>query len=368
MTTWPRAARVPPVSSVNPSPPGLGAAGSGLDLARNRLVLEAALLGRREPGGAVPTAAYVEVTSRCNLSCPMCARQLAGPDWEDRDMSFDQFERILDALEPGCELILPFGGGEPLLHRDIGPMIRRCTDAGRRVELATNATLLDGRRSGELIRAGLSTLIVSLDAARRETYERIRRGASFERTCTNVMTFLRTKQRLRAATWVVIQMISLPENRGEERALRRQWGRVRGVNVVRVKADEVRVERVQGSEPGGRRRRGPCHFPWIGPMLIRHDGAVFPCVHAWRGEPVGFLGRGDGLTLAQLWNGEAMARWREAHRRGRWQEIPACRTCQAVEPHPSLVAASLLLPPYLTRRAIPVLEAANRLTGRRLVR
>lgn len=333
---------------------------------RNRLRLAASFLTRQEPSGAVPPAAYVEVTSRCNLECPMCARQLAGSDWEDRDMTFDDYSRILDSLGSRCELILPFGGGEPLLHPDIYRMVELCTETGHRCELATNATLLDGRAAQALLDAGLSTLIISLDAARAATYERIRVGGSYERTCINIRTLLRTKRRLGADTWVVIQMISLPENRGEEAELRRQWANVEGVSVVRVKADEVHVERIKGSGTAGHQRREPCHFPWLGPLLVRYDGAVFPCVHAWRDEPIGYLDR--NRTLREIWNGKTMASWRKAHREGRWNEIPACRSCQAVEPLAALVMGSVLVPPHLTRRAIPLLESADRLLGHRLIR
>ena len=297
----------------------------------------------------------------------MCARQLAGPEWVDRDMTFETVLAVLDALGPGCELVLPFAGGEPLLHTDIVEIVRSCTDSGRRCELATNATLLDGRRSRALLEAGLSTVIISLDAACAATYERVRRGASYERTCSNVMTLLRTKQRLGVRTWVVIQMIALPENAGEGPALRRTWAGVRGVDAVRIKADEVHVEITRRADDPPRRRRGPCHFPWLGPALVRYDGSVFPCVHSWRGEPVGRLGEGSD-TLAGIWSGEAMTAWRAAHREGRWVDVPACRACRAVEPHPWLVGASVVVPSHLTRRAIPLLEAADRLSGHRLVR
>jgi len=281
-------------------------------------------------------------------------------------MAFEDFSRVLESLGPGCELILPFGGGEPLLHPDIYRMLELIADTGHRCELATNATLLDGRASQALLDTGLSTLIISLDASCAETYERIRRGASYERTCANISTFLRTKRRLSADTWVVIQMIALPENRGEAKELRRQWSKVDGVSSVRVKADEVHVERIRGREGAGNARHGPCHFPWLGPLLVRYDGAVFPCVHAWRDEPVGHLD--EGSSLREIWNGDVMERWRRTHREGQWREIPACRSCQAVEPLPWLVMGSVLVPPHLTRRAIPLLEAADKLLGHRLIR
>ena len=332
----------------------------------NHLKLVRAYLTGREPEGAIPTAAYIETTSRCNLACPMCARQLAGPEWIDSDITIEAFDDALGMLDERCELILPFAGGEPLLHPDLAPMVAHCTRSGRRTELATNATLLDGRRSRDLLLAGLSTLVISLDAATAETYDQIRRGGDFERTCANIHTFLRLKRTLGASTWVIIQMVALDENRGEAGALRRQWRSVGGVDVVRVKADDVHVERVrQGTGRRSDHRQRPCYFPWLGPLMVRHDGGVYPCCHFWRSAPVGRIG---DQSAAEIWNGPAMAALRCAHLEGRADEYLACRECQAVSPHPALISASLLVPSHVTRRAIPYVEAFNRTLGRRLIR
>jgi len=336
-----------------------------LGRAENRLRLLRAYLGGAEPGGASPPVAYIESTSRCNLACPMCARQLADERWRDEDMPVDLFARSLEALGPGCELVLPFAGGEPLLHPRIAELVALCKASGRSTELATNATLLDGRASRDLIRAGLDLLVVSLDAATAATYGQLRGGADHERTCRNVMAFLRAKGELGARTWVVVQMIALPENAREMAEFRRQWGRVGGVDAVRVKADEVHTGKAGAAPRPPGSRRGPCHFLWMGPAMVRYDGAVYPCCHSWRAEPVGQI-REQGL--AEIWNGPAMAAMRRAHLAGRSAELAACRTCQAVEPRRLLAAASLLAPPGLVRRAIPTAEVANRLVGRWLIR
>jgi radical SAM protein with 4Fe4S-binding SPASM domain len=295
----------------------------------------------------------------------MCARELAEADWQDRDMSLPLFETALTALPAECELVLPFAGGEPLLHRQLSQMVALCHGLGKRTELATNATLLTRRRGQELMAAGLDTLVISLDAASAETYERIRRGGSFTRTCANVEAFLRHKIATDAPVWVVIQMVLLPENAHEVEALFRRWRRHPGVDAVRVKADEVNVASIQSGQASPRRTRRHCHFPWLGPLMVRHDGRVYPCCHAWQDEPVGRIGHGN---VRDLWNSQAMARLRQAHRQGDLSAYPACQRCQALSPAPTLVAGSLLMPPHLVRRAIPVAEQANRLVRGRFFR
>ncbi len=66
--------------------------------------------------------ALIEVTSRCDLSCPVCFAD-SQPGF---DLSLTQVERMLDRFvelenEPG---VVQFSGGEPTTHPDILPMLR----------------------------------------------------------------------------------------------------------------------------------------------------------------------------------------------------------------------------------------------------
>ena len=62
-----------------------------------------------------PSKLFVEVTTRCNLRCPMCTKQSPGCDIVEGDMSTATFDRILPAL-PKLEALILNGIGEPLLH------------------------------------------------------------------------------------------------------------------------------------------------------------------------------------------------------------------------------------------------------------
>lgn len=81
--------------------------------------------------------ALIEITSRCNLECPVCFAD-SGPGF---DLSLSQVERMLDrfvALE-GKPEVVQFSGGEPTLHPDVISMIRMANDKGiQMVMLNTN--------------------------------------------------------------------------------------------------------------------------------------------------------------------------------------------------------------------------------------
>jgi len=136
---------------------------------------------------------YVEPTNYCNLNCRTCIRN----NWnvEMGKMSGQTFERILeDAQKIFPPPMVFFGGlGEPLFHRDTVDMVHQMKEIGCRVELITNATLLDDKKTKGLISAGLDTLWVSIDGARPESYADVRLGATLPNVMKNVMHFNRVR-------------------------------------------------------------------------------------------------------------------------------------------------------------------------------
>src|SRR6201984_153960 len=135
-----------------------------------------------------PVCLYLEVTNRCNLLCETCPRtfeELEPP----ADMSWDLFTRIVDQVPHVARVVLP-GGGEPMLVKDLPRMIRYMKDRGTYVLFNTNGTLMQPRRFQELIDTGLDELRVSLDAADRESYARIRGKDFFNRIVRDVGKFV----------------------------------------------------------------------------------------------------------------------------------------------------------------------------------
>jgi len=133
---------------------------------------------------------YVEPTNRCNLDCRTCMRNTwaEGPG----DMNGSTFERLLDSLAMLPQLpTIFFGGiGEPMAHARTIEWIGRAKSLGGRVEMITNGTLLNKKRSRALIDSGLDMLWVSLDGATPESYTDVRLGAELPNVIEN-LSYLR---------------------------------------------------------------------------------------------------------------------------------------------------------------------------------
>jgi MoaA/NifB/PqqE/SkfB family radical SAM enzyme len=129
---------------------------------------------------------YIEPTNQCNIACRMCMRN----SWDEPSgwMSSETFDVILENLENISPMpIVSFGGlGEPLAHPDFIDMVVRIKKLGGRVEMITNGTLLDERRSRQLVDGGLDMVWVSIDGASPESYADVRLGAALPEVLANL--------------------------------------------------------------------------------------------------------------------------------------------------------------------------------------
>ena len=105
---------------------------------------------------------YIEPTSRCNLDCKMCFRNtwFAEPLC---DLSFADYQNVLDHLPDSVETLFFGGMGEPLVHPDILQMVKLAAQRVAHVALLTNGTLLQDDMILHLIDRGLGTLWISID-------------------------------------------------------------------------------------------------------------------------------------------------------------------------------------------------------------
>jgi heme b synthase len=122
----------------------------------------------------VPRVLAVEVTRRCNLKCIHC-RATATPEAPEGDMSLEDYRVLFADTATFASPIVVLTGGEPLLRSDIFDIAAAAREAGLRVALSTNGTLLDAVVVEKLQAAGVSACSISLDGAAAGTHDDFRR-------------------------------------------------------------------------------------------------------------------------------------------------------------------------------------------------
>lgn len=110
-------------------------------------------------------------TKTCNLKCMHC---YAGSDNHAYDqLSTKQAKAMIDDLAAFGAPVLLFSGGEPCMRKDLLELMHYAKQAGMRVVLSTNGTMITPQLAKEFADVGLSYVGVSLDGGK-ETHDRFR--------------------------------------------------------------------------------------------------------------------------------------------------------------------------------------------------
>lgn len=153
-----------------------------------------------------PVFANIEITTRCNLHCKYCARSIMGRQGED--MPKEMFSRILDLL-PHAYRVTIVGLGEPLLHPHITDFVANASSRGRRVAVATNAMCLDKSLARGLIKAGLHSIVFSIDSSNQDLASDVRPGTDLNRVFDNIKTFMEISASTRPISTAVFSAVSI---------------------------------------------------------------------------------------------------------------------------------------------------------------
>lgn len=267
-----------------------------------------------------PADVIIEVTARCNLICPMCPQAtMKRPRGE---MTMKIYRKIInEAAEHGSGVWLAIMG-EPLLVQNIFYMILYARHKGiTSVNLNTNAVLLNKKLAHFILAAGVTSVIIGLDALNKETYDKIRVGGDFDKVVANTKSLIACAKA--TETKVVVQFIVMDENEKEMEAFKAYWLKEGAIVKVRPKLGwghgvETNMLNLTAAD-----RTFPC--PWLARTVSIHwNGNFAQCDGDYEGtySP----GNVNRTSIQDMWNGE-LARRRERHWKGDFDFEP-CKNCK----------------------------------------
>jgi uncharacterized radical SAM superfamily Fe-S cluster-containing enzyme len=120
--------------------------------------------------------AIIDITNRCNLTCPVCFANAAQAGYvyePTKEQIFEMLEN-LRSNDPVPPPAIQFSGGEPTIRKDLPELVRKAKELGfHHVEVNTNGLLLAqsvefGR---SLLEAGVSTIYLQFDGLTPDVYK-----------------------------------------------------------------------------------------------------------------------------------------------------------------------------------------------------
>jgi uncharacterized radical SAM superfamily Fe-S cluster-containing enzyme len=116
----------------------------------------------------------VEVTGRCNLSCPICFAQSGG---ESVDPTIEQLKASFKQLVKNGSTFIQLSGGEPTVRDDLPEIVAAAKAAGcENIQLNSNGIRLGADRAytKALAEAGLSFVFMQFDGTEDAIYKKLR--------------------------------------------------------------------------------------------------------------------------------------------------------------------------------------------------
>lgn len=252
-----------------------------------------------------PVLLKIEPSTHCNLRCPPCH-----PDGNTFGGRMDQatFQQVLEKV-PLDDILKTslYMFGEPLLNRNIYGMIKEMTNRGVPTSISTNFHAFNDNLADEMLDSGLTWILVCIDGATQESYEKYRVGGDLERVKSNLRLLIEKKRQSGSKLPIVeAQCVIFDHNRDEIDDIRDMCLSL-GVDRFTAKEDVfTQLDYSDAQKRVMKPPKRPCYFLY-GSFMVDYDGVVVPCC----------LGRyefGNLLesSFEEIWNNEkfvAARRW-----------------------------------------------------------
>ncbi len=322
--------------------------------------------------------AKIKLTSRCNLRCVMC--RYWRTEREDT-VSSERWRQVFHELRELGGRKVHFSGGEVFLRPDFLDLAESAIDAGLKVNVTTNGTLVTRDAVRRIGRIGVNSVSISLDGPTASAHDAIRRQPrAFARSVATIRRLVRLggKPRVRINTVVmrenfrrlpamvrlagelgVHELLPMPvDERGPRRhrlsrrqilehnreiaprveALRRRYGLSTVPGLVYpfgVTDAEVRMS-ADGLYARGFFEGRPCVVPWLHTFFAWDGETYLCCMTNGRMESLGNVAR---HSVRQIFHGARYERVRAEFAAGRL--VRSCARCDLFLPENAALHAAL---------------------------
>lgn len=292
----------------------------------------------------LPIQINIEVSSICNLRCPLCPTGVEKIKRTKQLMNYEDFKKIIDEIRWFAGKVFLHHYGEPFLNKDLLKMIKYAKDAGLYVNLSTNGEFFHSREyAKDIIRSGIDYLFVSVDGKDQETHEKYRIGSDFNKVTEGFKFLTDAKKELKSLTPVVELQFLRTKYNEHQRDQMKQFAKQLGADVYAERilgacsGDKELAGKYMSDDPGSTLLRvkdnGDIDYAgefinycyWVNAlMVINSDGTVSPCIE----DPFveNNMGNIHERSIKDIWKGEEYKILRKKIKAKR-KNIAVCNSC-----------------------------------------
>jgi MoaA/NifB/PqqE/SkfB family radical SAM enzyme len=286
------------------------------------------LRGERVVARRLPEVVNLELTNNCNLMCAKC------PTYDARRgrgfMSRQLFTKVIHDIEEGADPVMSVGlsgGGEPVLHPEVHEFIAIAKKVPniRGIHMATNGLGLTPDKSEVLLKAGLTSLKISLDTNDPAVYRKVNRVDGYEQAAENIRSFFRIRKAGGFQCRAEMKVTLYKNDEKFKQAMRDLWSPV---------ADSVRFTGLHNwlglRGAAVQTRTMPCAIPWNEVQILWNGQITLCCFDAMEG----FIDMGNvaDIHLVDYWQKDRkLTSVRQSMTTLDFSEHPVCGKCTIYE-------------------------------------
>ena len=294
---------------------------------------------------SVPFAIGITPTDLCNFRCIYCNQSTEAGiadaktlSWQEVLVQLGQIEDLLRGEKEDLKIIAIHGNGEPLIHPQIADIVHEISarNLAPRIEITTNGSLLTHSLSDDLISAGLTKIIISIQGTTSEKYKEICNYSIEIEKLIDELNYFHTKSDGKCRVHIKTLDIALNGDEDRERFL----------NMFSPVCDDIYIEHVMDacgdvdySQMIKDQDSSNTRFATdVIPMKCCNTLFMYLNIHS-NGDadccgckyPPRYIGNIYKTPMKDLWNGDVHRELMKMHLEGRRNEIKLCSNCASIE-------------------------------------
>lgn len=290
----------------------------------------------RLPAGRI-ISLTVETTNVCNLKCIYCPQSDEDNHFINGKgfMKFETYKTILENVLKDFtpKFVSLHRDGEPLLNKNLEKFISYTVSKGIKTGTTSNCTLIPPERAQRLIASGMSFIKTDF-CEDKDTFERLRVGANWEKTYDGMINLLSEAKKSGKPFQMNITDISThavsteiaKNNISKLRNLFHEFREIVYITSVffHNALGESTTNMLSEQDRAYNGQYNLCHHPWVH-IVVDFQGNVVPCCRDLRSEHI--CGNLIEERMKDIWNGDRLMSVRKALKDKEPEKIDICSKC-----------------------------------------
>ena len=287
-----------------------------------------------------PLGISIEPTTSCNLRCPECPSGLRSFSRPTGMMDKAFYEELIDQVASYLSYLTLYFQGEPFLNADFLDFVKYAAKKNIFTFTSTNGHFFDEETSRKTVLSGLDKIIISIDGADQDTYEKYRIGGNLEKVVKGTETLIKWKKKLKSKRpFIVLQFLVFKSNQHQLDKVRKLADQL-GIDKLSIKTAQVynfkskrdiipdnpkysRYKKENGTYSIKNTLSNNCWRMWSS-CVITWDGKMVPCCFDKDAKYV--LGDIKENRIIKIWKSLAQYEFRKKILVSR-KSIDICKNC-----------------------------------------